>query len=98
MIVVAKLKAKAGEEAKMEEAMRGMVDKVAQEQGTLTYTLHRAQQDSSVFLLYEKYTDEAAFKSHSSTPYFLDLFEVLKPILDGAPDIEIYEEIARLKK
>ena len=36
MVVVAKLKAKAGEEAKMEEALRGMVAKVAQEQGTLT--------------------------------------------------------------
>jgi quinol monooxygenase YgiN len=40
MIVVAKLKAKTGEEAKMEEALRGMVEKVAQEEGTLTYTLH----------------------------------------------------------
>ena len=43
MIVVAKLKAKKGEEAKMEAALRDMVAKVAQEQGTLTYTLHRAQ-------------------------------------------------------
>ena len=50
MIVVAKLKAKTGEETKMEEALRGMVEKVAQEEGTLTYTLHRAQKDPSVFL------------------------------------------------
>ena len=40
MIVIAKLKAKSGEEAKIEEALRGMVAKVGQEQGTLTYTLH----------------------------------------------------------
>ena len=43
MIVVAKLKAKSGEEAKMEEALRGLVEKVTQEPGTLTYTLHRAR-------------------------------------------------------
>ena len=76
MIVVAKLKAKAGEEGNMEEALRGMVDKVAQERGTLTYTLHRAQQDPSVFLLYERYQDASALKTHSSTSYFKELFGV----------------------
>ena len=82
----------------MEEALRGMVEKVAQEQGTLTYTLHRAQQDPSVFMFYEKYEGDAAFKAHSSTPYFKELFEVLKPLLDGAPEIEMYEELARLRE
>ena len=98
MVVVAKLKAKAGEEAKMEEALRGMVVKVAQEQGTLTYTLHQAQQDPSVFLVYEKYQDASALKTHSSTSYFKELFDVLKPLLDGAPEIEMYDELARLRE
>jgi quinol monooxygenase YgiN len=97
MIVVAKLKAKVGEETNMEEALRGMVAKVAQEEGTLTYTLHRAQQDPSVFVLYEKYQDAAALKAHSSTPYFKDLFGTLKPMLEGAPEIEMYDELDRLR-
>ena len=45
MIVVARLKAKSGEEAKVEEALRDMVLKVAQEEGTFAYTLHRSQWD-----------------------------------------------------
>jgi quinol monooxygenase YgiN len=98
MIVVAKLKAKTGEEAKMEEALRGMVAKVAQEEGTLTYTLHRAQKDPSVFLFYEKYADGAALKTHSSTPYFKELFGALKSLLDGAPEIEMYDELAWLRE
>ena len=97
MVVVAKLKAKTGEEAKMEEALRGMVAKVAQEQGTLTYTLHRSKQDPCVFLFYEKYKDDAALKAHSSTPYFKELFSSLKPMLDGAPEIDMYEELARAR-
>ena len=97
MIVVAKLKAKAGEETNMEEALRGMVAKVAQEEGTLTYTLHRSQQDPSVFLFYEKYRDAAALKDHSSTSYFKELFANLKPMLDGTPEIEMYDELARLR-
>ena len=97
MIVVAKLKAKKGEEEKMEAALRDMVAKVAQEQGTLTYTLHRAQNDPNVFLFYEKYEDGAALKAHSSTPYFKELFGELKSLLDGAPEIEMYDELARLR-
>jgi quinol monooxygenase YgiN len=98
MIVVAKLKAKTGEEAKMEEALRDMVGKVAQEQGTLTYTLHRAQNDPNVFLFYEKYADGAALKTHSSTPYFKELFGALKSLLDGAPEIEMYDELVRVRE
>jgi len=98
MIVIAKLKAKSGEEAKMEAALRGMVEKVAQEPGTLTYTLHRAKKDPSVFLFYEKYQDGAALKAHSSTPYFKELFGSLESLLDGAPEIEMFDELARLKE
>ena len=98
MVVVAKLKAKSGEEAKMEEALRGMVAKVAQEEGTLTYTLHRNRKDPRVFMFYEKYQDAAALKTHSSTPYFKELFKFLEPLLDGAPEIDMYEELAQLEK
>ena len=98
MIVVAKIKAKSGEESKMADALQAMVAKVEKEEGTLTYTLHQAQNDPTQFLFYEKYTDGQALKAHSSTPYFKELFGLLQPLLDGAPEIEMYNEIARLEK
>ena len=98
MVVVAKLKAKSGEAEKIEEALRGMVAKVAREPGTLTYTLHRAQQDPCVFLFYEKYKDAAALKAHSATQYFKELFSFLKPLLDGPPEIDMYDELARIEE
>ena len=98
MIVVAKIKAKSGEESKMADALQAMVSKVEKEEGTLIYTLHQAQNDPTQFLFYEKYTDAQALKAHSSTPYFKELFGLLQPLLDGAPEIEMYNEIARLEK
>jgi len=98
MIVVAKLKARSGEESKMADSLQDMVSKVEKEEGTLIYTLHQAQNDPTQFLLYEKYTDAQAFKAHSSTPYFKELFGLLKPLMDGTPEIEMYNEITRLKK
>ena len=98
MIVIAKLKAKSGEESKMADALRAMVSKVEKEEGTLVYTLHQAQNDPTQFLFYEKYADGEALKAHSSTPYFKELFGTLKPLLDGAPEIAMYTEIASLQK
>ena len=39
--------------------------------------------------------DADALKAHSSTPYFKEFFGLLKSLLDGAPEIEMYDEIAR---
>ncbi len=98
MIVVAKLKAKRGEESKMADALRAMVSKVAKEEGTLVYTLHQSQNDPTQFLFYEKYTDGEALKAHSSTPYFKELLGILEPLLDGAPEFETYNELAGIQK
>lgn len=98
MIVVAKMKAKSGEEAKMETALRDMVAKVAREEGTIVYTLHRSQKAPGVFLFYEQYKDADALKVHSSTPYFKELFGFLKPLLDGPLEIEMYDELARIRE
>jgi len=98
MIVVAKLKAKNGQESKMAAALQAMVSNVEKEEGTLIYTLHQAQDDPTQFLLYEKYTDAQAFKTHSSTPYIKELFGTLGPLMDGAPEIGMYTEIAQLQK
>jgi quinol monooxygenase YgiN len=99
MFLVARLKAKAGEEAKMEKILKDMVSKVEQEEGCLVYTLHRSQIDPTVFLFYEQYKGEKDVDYHRSTPHYKELTErLLPPLLDGLPDVEAYDEIARLNK
>jgi len=94
MVVVAVLKAQAGKEKDMEDALRAMIPKVQSEEGTIAYILHRAQNEQGKFLFYEIYRDRAAFDFHSSTPYFKELFGKIGPLLDGQPHIEMYEELA----
>ncbi len=94
MIVVAKLKAVAGREKEMEKALLDIIPKVSDEQGTLVYTLHQDQNDPTVFLFYEKYKDADALVAHSSTPHFKALFGTIKPLLDGNPEIAMYNELA----
>jgi len=98
MIIIAKLKAKSGKEGVMGEAMRDMVSKVEKEEGTLIYTMHRARKDPTQFLFYEKFKDKEAFRYHSSTPDIKAFFSLIEPLLDGKPEIEMYEEIAGIER
>jgi quinol monooxygenase YgiN len=97
IVVAAVLKAQAGKEREMEDALRAMIPKVQSEEGTLAYVLHRAQNEPGKFLFYEKYKDKAAFDHHGSTPYIKELFGKIGPLLDGKPSIEMYEELAAKK-
>lgn len=94
MIVIAKLKVKAGREAEAEAAFRTQIDFVTREEpGTLVYRLHRSRRDSSTFLFYERYVDAAAFDRHGKSTAMQVLFKTLTPLLDGAPSIELYDEL-----
>ncbi len=92
--VVAKLKAKAGEEGKIEKGLRDIMPKVKEEEGTLSYTLSKSQTDPTMLLVLEKYKDMDAFVIHSSTEYVAEMFVGIVPFLDGDPIIELYDEIA----
>jgi quinol monooxygenase YgiN len=88
--LTAKLKAKPGMEKEVEEAARSMFPHVNSESGTLIYSLHRDVKDPAVFLFYEQYKDEEAFKSHCETPYFKKLFELLDGKLAEKPEETFY--------
>lgn len=94
IVIVAKLKARAGEEEKVEKAIRDVLPKVREEEGTLHYTLNRSQSDPSTFMVLEKYRDMDAFVSHSSTPYLAEFFSIVTPLLDGDLVVELFDEIA----
>ncbi len=94
MVVVAKIKVQTGREAEAEAAFRKQIDYVKREEtGTLVYLLHRGRKDGGTFLFYERYADPAAFDRHGKSAAIQELFRTLQPLLDGAPVIELYDEL-----
>jgi quinol monooxygenase YgiN len=92
--VVATLKVKAGQEETLVAGMKKMIAHVrANEPGTRTYLLHRSTADPTKFLIYEVYADEAAFAAHGASESMKEFFQLAGGILDGRPDIAMYEEI-----
>jgi len=93
--VIAKLKVKAGSEAAFREAADKMIVHVkANEPGTLRYILHRATGDPTEFVFYEVYADQAALATHGSSEPMQQFFGAAGGLLDGRPDITLYEELA----
>jgi quinol monooxygenase YgiN len=92
--VIATLKVKAGTEAAFEAAAQEMIAHVkANEPGTVTYIFHRAAGDATQFAVYEVYTDHAALAAHSSSDVLQKFFGVIGGLLDGRPNITMYEPI-----
>ena len=92
--VIATLKVKSGNEAAFERAARDMITHVkANEPGTLTYLLHRSTGDPTEFVFYEVYADQGALASHGGSEQMKKFFGLAGGLLDGRPDIKMYEQI-----
>jgi quinol monooxygenase YgiN len=95
MIVVARIKVQSGREAEAEAAFRRLIDHVTREEpGTLEYRMNRSRKDPTVFVFVERYENPAAFDRHGKSAAMQELFRTLQPVLDGAPVIDVLDEIA----
>jgi len=71
LLIVARFVPKAGEEARVETILRGMVASTRQEPGCRRYDLYRTSAaGGTVFCLIEQYSGEGAIEAHRATPHY----------------------------
>ena len=94
MTVIATLKVKSGSEAAFQQAAEKMIAHVkAHEPGTLIYVLNRSTSDPAEFVFYEVYADGAAFAAHGGSEPMQQFFGVVGGMLDGRPEIRLFDEL-----
>lgn len=98
IVITATFKAIAGQEKALEEVLKSIIPDVQNEVGTVQYTIHRSTADPSQFLFYEMYKDQDALTFHSTTPYFKAFGGKMKGLLEGKPQIAIFEDIASINR
>lgn len=98
VIVSAVFKAKPGKEGNLESVLKAIIPEVQAEKGAVQYALHRAANDNSQFFFYEKYADQNALNYHMATPHLQGLLKSIDGLVAENPVIEIYEEIAAIKR
>ena len=69
-VVIAQDKGRAGEEERVEAALKEMRAASRAEPGNLDSQVLRDPGQRAVFVLYERYVDEAAFDAHRATAHF----------------------------
>jgi quinol monooxygenase YgiN len=62
--------AKPGEEDAVASALERMREPTLAEDGVLSWIPHRDPEDSTVFYIYEQYSDESAYTAHTETDHF----------------------------
>jgi autoinducer 2-degrading protein len=69
-VVIARYTVRPGEEEAVETALRAMTPLSRAEPGCVAYQAQRSLDNPSVFVLYESYVDEGAYKAHAETAHF----------------------------
>jgi quinol monooxygenase YgiN len=85
-VVLARWIARPGDEAAVAAAIDALIEPSRAEPGCLIYQPHRDPADPRVFLLYEQYTDEAAYAAHGASEHFQRL-----AVADAIPRLEARE-------
>ena len=95
VVITAKLRAAENCEDEVAEALSSMVNWVTEnEADTLTYTLNQSASGPRDFLVFERYTNQAALDSHIGSDRMKQLNGELGGKVEGAPSVEFYGEIA----
>lgn len=69
-VVIARWTAREGEEEAVAAAVEAMIGPSRAEPGNHAYQVHRDPEDPRVFLIYERYADEAAYQAHAASEHF----------------------------
>lgn len=93
IVVAAKLKAVEGKGDELEKEFRKLIPKVLKDPGAISYVVHRRVDAPNDFLVYEKYDNREALKLHGSTEHFKEFSKAIASLLDGRPEVGIYNEL-----
>jgi quinol monooxygenase YgiN len=87
LTIVARVRAKAGQEARLRQELQRLVVPTRAEAGCVRYDLHESKTEPGWFLLYETWKSEADLDAHFRTPYLKAFFHLVPELADGPSEI-----------
>ncbi|HMA86943.1 MAG TPA: putative quinol monooxygenase [Desulfosalsimonadaceae bacterium] len=91
--VIATLPVKPEKREEALAAVKELMAGVADEDGTIDYTLNIDEQDPDTFIFIERYQDMAALTAHSATPHFKAFMDKASEFAADAPEIRVLTEL-----
>ncbi|MGJ4893583.1 MULTISPECIES: putative quinol monooxygenase [unclassified Bradyrhizobium] len=93
--ITAVIRAKAGHEATMRDALVAVAAHVAaNEPETIGFFISQSETEPGLFTTYERFADKAAMDRHNGSAAVATFFGVAKPILDGEVILVTSQEVS----
>jgi len=93
VILTARVKAKETEVDKVKEALKSLVAPTHEEEGCIHYILHQDTKDETMFMFYEVWANEEAFKLHGQTPHLKGLGPKLAGLTEAGGGVTFYKVV-----
>jgi len=87
LTVIAYIRAKAGQEARVQEALLGLIAPTRAEAGCINYDLHVSEEDARQFVFYENWMSESDLETHANSAHLRAFRKMADEILDGPVEI-----------
>jgi quinol monooxygenase YgiN len=73
--------------------VEALIPQVRAEPGNEVFIAHRKASAPAEFVVYERYTDEAAFHAHLSYEHGLEFNARLRPLIEGDVIVELLDQV-----
>ncbi len=91
--VVARIKARPGMEERVREVLQALVPPTTRERGCITYDLHQAAGDTSLFMFYENWCSREDLEEHLGTPHLQAFLGKADELLAEPVDVSLWEMV-----
>lgn len=94
IVLVARLKVKKEMVEEAKKVALALVEVSRTEEGCVSYDLHQAIDDETVFVWHEVWASKSALDEHFAKPYFTDFFAKVEEIAETPPQITLTRKIS----
>lgn len=91
--IVARMKVAEGKVPEFLSLAGELVEKSRAEEGNVSYSLNRSNEDAQVFAFLECWKDQTAIDTHNGTDHFTGILPKLGALCAEAQPVELYTEI-----
>ena len=94
LTVIATMRAKPGREAALQDHLMTLIGLSRAEPGCIYYDLLRQQDDPSVFVMFENWTDRAELDKHLQMSYMRDFGAALPDLLRSPLELQLLDMVS----
>jgi quinol monooxygenase YgiN len=78
---IARLKAKPGAEARLEEVLKSLIEPTRAESGCIDYTMHRDLEEPGTYYFYDNWRSQEDLDAHFAMPHMQRVIEIASDVL-----------------